>query len=190
MKKHIITIAGVPGSGKSSAAAGIARELGYEHFSSGDLFRKIAAEHGFSLEKMNFIAEEQKEIDRSVDQFLVDLEKEKDKFVVDSRTAFHWMPESFKVFFSLDSRIAAQRMFAQIREGKRVSQVASSFDQLLENTLQRIASEKKRFSDLYHIDFMDPKNYDLIIDTGANDLQKVIAIVIGGYRTWLGDSEL
>jgi len=190
MKKHIISIAGLPGSGKSSAAAGIARELGYEHFSSGDLFRKMAAERGVSIEKMNFVAEEQKEIDRSVDEFLVSLGKEKDKFVVDSRTAFHWMPGSFKVFFSLDPHTASQRMFSQIQAGKRVSQVASSFDELLANTLKRIESEKKRFHDLYHIDFTDAKNYDLVVDTGANDLEKVIALVIRAYKAWLADSTL
>jgi len=189
MKKHIITIAGIPGSGKSSAARGIARDLGYEHFSSGDLFRKMAAARGISIEEMNFVAEDQKGIDHSVDEFLVKLGKEKDNFVVDSRTAFHWMPASFKVFLSLDPHIAAQRMFAQIQEGKRISQVASSLDQLLNNTLQRIESEKKRFSDLYHIDFMDAKNYDLIVDTGVNDLQHVVEIVIKAYQGWLATPE-
>ncbi len=185
MKKHIITIAGVPGSGKSSAATGIARELGYEHFSSGDLFRKMAAERGISIEKMNAVAEGQQEIDRGVDDFLIHLGKDNDNFVVDSRTAFHWMLDSFKVFLSLDPSIAAQRMFAQIQEGKRVSQVASSPGQLLENTLQRIESEKKRFSDLYHIDFTDVKNYDLVIDTGVHNLQQVIEMVINRYQAWL-----
>lgn len=189
MKKHIITIAGVPGSGKSSAAVGVARILGYEHFSSGDLFRKMAAERGISIEEINVVAESQKEIDRSVDELLVTMGKEKDNFVVDSRIAFHWMPESFKVFLRLDPSVAAERMFAQIQKGERVSQVASSLDQLLDNTLKRIESEKKRFRDLYHIDFTDIKNYDLVIDTGANDLQKVIAMVIEAYHVWSANSE-
>jgi cytidylate kinase len=189
MKKHIITIAGTPGSGKSSAAAGIARILGYEHFSSGDLFRKMAAERGMSIEEINFAAEKQKEIDRGVDEFLRHLGEERDNFVVDSRIAFHWMPESFKVFLWLDPHIAAQRIFIQLKNGRRESQPASSPDQLLDNTQKRLASEKKRFRDLYQIDFMDTKNYDLVIDTGVNDLQKVIAMVIDAYRGWLSVPE-
>jgi cytidylate kinase len=185
MKKNIITIAGVPGSGKSSAAVGIARDLGYEHFSSGDLFRKMAAERHISIEEMNQVAEKQKEIDNGVDELLVNLGKEKNNFVIDSRIAFHWIPDSFKVFLQLDPKIAAQRTFSQIQKEGRVSQAASSVDQMLEDTLKRIESEKKRFHGLYNIDFTDMKNYDLIIDTGVNDLQQVIARVVNAYSAWL-----
>jgi len=182
MGKHIITIAGIPGSGKSSAAAGVASTLGFEHFSSGDLFRKMAAERGISIEAMNLVAEQQQEIDRSVDDLLLTMGKEKDNFVIDSRTAFHWIPDSFKVFLKLDPIIAAQRTFLHIQEEGRVSQSGSSLDQVLENTLRRTESEKKRFHDLYHIDFTDVNNYDLIVDTGINDLEKVIDIIVRAYH--------
>jgi len=36
MKKHIITITGLPGSGKSSTADEVARTLNYTRFSGGD----------------------------------------------------------------------------------------------------------------------------------------------------------
>ena len=104
MKKHIITISGFPGSGKSSTAKGIALELGYEHFSSGDLFREMAAERNLSVEGINFAAEKSKDIDYKVDKLLESMGKEKDNLVIDSRTAFHWIPNSFKVFLDLDSR--------------------------------------------------------------------------------------
>jgi len=185
MKKHIITIAGVPGSGKSSAAAGVARVLGYEHFSSGDLFRKMAAERGLSIEEINFAAEKQREIDQSVDELLRSMGKEKDNLVIDSRTAFHWIPGSFKIFLQLNLAVAAQRIFAQIQEKERVSQVALSLEQVSLNTLKRLESEKKRFRGLYGIDFMDEKNYDLVIDTGVNDLQKVIEMIVQAYHEYL-----
>jgi cytidylate kinase len=184
-KKHIITIAGLPGSGKSSTAAGVARELGYEHFSSGDLFRKMAAERGISIEEMNFTAEKQKEIDRRVDAFLRTLGEQKQNIVIDSRIAFHWIPGSFKVFLQLDLAVAAERIFAQMNAGTRLSQDAASAGQVLENTLKRVESEKKRFSDLYEIDFTDIKNYDLVVDTGVNDLSHVISIIIRAYTEFI-----
>ena len=115
MRKHIITIAGLPGSGKSSTAKEVARALGYEHFSSGDMFRKMAAERDLSVEAINLAAEDQKELDREVDELLVKLGKEKEKLVIDSRMAFHWMPDSFKVLLRLDPKIAAERTFAHIQ---------------------------------------------------------------------------
>lgn len=186
-KKHIITIAGLPGSGKSSTAAGVARELGYEHFSSGDLFRTMAAERGISIEEMNREAEKQKDIDKSVDALLRSIGQEKQDIVIDSRIAFHWIPDSFKVFLQLDVAIAAERIFAQLSTGERLSQHAASAAQVLHNTTQRLASEKKRFSDLYDIDFTDVSNYDLIVDSGTNDLSQVISMIVAAYRAWLGD---
>jgi hypothetical protein len=53
VKKHILTLAGAIGSGKSSTAKRVAAELGYRHFSSGDLFRTIAKELGVSHVTVN-----------------------------------------------------------------------------------------------------------------------------------------
>lgn len=72
MKKELITIAGSPGSGKSSTAKALAAALQYRHFSSGDLFRQLAAERGESIEAMNISAEVQRDIDLSVDKLLQD----------------------------------------------------------------------------------------------------------------------
>jgi CMP/dCMP kinase len=185
MKKHIITIAGFPGSGKSTTAKSVAARLGYEHFSSGDLFRKMAAERGLSIEEINFTAEKQKEIDLEVDAFLRKLGAEKENFVIDSRTAFHWMPDSFKVFLDLDPRTAAERTLMQIQKQGRVSQAASSVEEIEANTLKRVESENKRYQDLYQLNVMDKANFDLVVDTKINDLEQATAIVIDVYQKWL-----
>ncbi|HUX35518.1 MAG TPA: AAA family ATPase [Candidatus Paceibacterota bacterium] len=185
MKKHIITISGFPGSGKSSTAKGIALRLGYEHFSSGDMFRKMAAERGISIEEINFTAEKQKEIDLEVDRILADMGKEKNDFVIDSRIAFHWIPSSFKVFLDLDPRTAAERTFAQIKKEGRESQAGSSISEVYDNTIKRIESEQKRYRNLYNIDIADKTNFDIVVDTGINGLEEVIDIVITAYKKWL-----
>lgn len=185
MKKHIITIAGLPGSGKSSTAKGVAQALGYEHFSSGDLFRKMAAERGLSIEEINKTAEQQKEIDLEVDKLLVAIGKEKDNMVLDSRTAFHWIPDSFKVFLDLDIDTAAERTFAHIQREGRTSQTAVSLEEVRANTLKRMESERKRYFNLYALDVTDKKNFDLVVDTKANDLPSAIALVISSYQAWL-----
>ena len=185
MKKHIITITGYPGSGKSDTAKGVARTLGYEHFSSGDMFRKMAAGRGLSIEEINFAAEKQKQIDSEVDELLVKLGKEKNKLVIDSRTAFHWIPDSFKVYLDLDPKVAAERTFLQIQKVGRISQGAQSVEEVRENTLKRIQSEQKRYQSLYQIDVTNKKQFDLVVDTAAFDLKRVISLVIEKYKQWL-----
>lgn len=185
MKKHIITITGYPGSGKSSTAKGVASRLGYEHFSSGDFFRKMAAKRGYSVEEMNFTAEKQREIDIEVDKLIKKMDKEKDNLVIDSRMAFHWMPDSFKVFLDLDPKIAAVRTFAHIQKEGRLSQAGSSVDKVRENTLKRVESERRRYGSLYNVDITDRKQFDLVVDTGANNLDEVIRTVVKAYQEWL-----
>jgi cytidylate kinase len=189
MKNTIITIAGSPGSGKSSTAKGVAKRLGYEHFSSGDLCRKIASDRGLSIEEFNFAAEKRKELDFEVDTLLRSMGQEKHDLVIDSRTAFHWMPGAFKVYLELDPKIGAARVFAQIKSNGRVSQMGSSVDEVYEITEKRMRSEHKRFRDLYGIDIEDRGNYDLVVDTGALSLDEAIEKVASEYEYWLHDKD-
>ncbi len=186
MKSEIITIAGTLGSGKSSAAKRVAAELGYLHFSSGDLFRAMAAERGLSVEEINVRAELEQEIDHAVDERLRELAKE-NKLVVDSRMAFHWMPNSFRVFLNLDPHIAAERIFKHIQEEGRASQTGESVEAIYESTLARRTSELKRYKNLYGVDLSDLSQYDLVVDTEKNNLDVVVEIVLKKYRTWLGN---
>src|ERR1700747_1164567 len=122
MKRDVITIAGSLGSGKSSTAKAVAAALGFRHFSSGDLFRQLAAERGESIEAMNISAELQRDIDLKVDNLLQDMYRTEDCLVIDSRMAWHWMPGSFKVFLTLDPATAGERIFAHLRGAGRMSE--------------------------------------------------------------------
>src|SRR5207244_4295823 len=108
-----------------------------------------------------------KQIDLEVDEWLKKIGGEKDKLVIDSRMAFHWMPDSFKVFLDLNPKVAAARTFAQIQREGRQSQAGSSIDEVLQNTLERIKSEKKRYMTLYQVDTTDKTQFDLVVDTAA-----------------------
>lgn len=184
VKRSIITIAGSQGSGKSSTARLVAKELGFKHFSSGDLFREIAKERGLSIEAINQTAEQQKEIDYMVDERLRSL-KDSDGLVIDSRLAFYWIPDSFKVFLSLDPDTAALRIFKHIQTEGRESQTATSLEELKQNFDIRIKSERKRYFDLYQLDPTDPKHFDLVVDTKKNDLPTVARMVLNAYKGWM-----
>lgn len=88
MNKKIITIAGKLGSGKSSTAKRIAKELGYTHFSSGDFLRKVAESRGMTIKELMLAAEQDPQIDHDIDQVLKEKRKE-ENLVIDSRLAFH-----------------------------------------------------------------------------------------------------
>ncbi len=184
MKKPIITIAGSLGSGKSSTAKAVAEALGFKHFSSGDLFRQIAAERGISLEEINLTAEIQQEIDHTVDGLLQEMGRTQENLVIDSRMAWHWIPDSFKVFLFLDPETSADRIFADIQSGKRKTEESTTLDEVRANIDRRFASEQKRYAALYGVNPTDPTHFDLVINTKENDLQTVISKVLATYKLW------
>jgi CMP/dCMP kinase len=184
MQRDIITVAGSPGSGKSSTAKAVASGLGFRHFSSGDLFRQLAAERGESIEAMNISAEIQQDIDRKVDNLLQEMYRGEDKLVIDSRMAWKWMPRSFKVFLVLDRDTAAERIFDNLRDQGRQSESAASVEEVRASIERRFASEQKRYHALYGVNPTDPLNFDLVINTKYNDLKVVTAMVLAAYRAW------
>ena len=187
-KKHIITISGRPGSGKSATSKAVAKKLGYEHFSSGDLFRALGQERGIDLLRMNRTAEDNAEIDHMVDEKLQQIGRDDDYKVIDSRTAWHWMPQSFRVFLDLDLDVAAKRIIKNAEpERMENEKIPNDVDEYANQLRERLDSESKRYMNLYQINPYDLSNYDLVVDTEANNLDEVIEIVLVEYEKWAKD---
>ncbi len=184
-KKHIITIAGKPGSGKSTTSKGLAKTLSFEHYSSGDFFRSIGKERGFDVLATNLLAEQEKEIDDLVDKKLQALGAERDNMVIDSRMAWHWMPYSFRVYLDLDLSIAAKRILAHTDEERRSAEFISDDEATYIKTLHdRLDSETKRYMSLYQANPYDTSNYDLVIDSGAHTALEVQTLILEQYTIW------
>jgi len=186
IKKQIITIAGRPGSGKSTTAKGVTAYLGFQHFSSGDLFRALAREKGVDVLQANLTAEENAEIDHAVDGRLREIGKTENQLVIDSRTAWHWMPQSYKVFLDLDLEVAAQRILNNMDDARLESEHIHRDPAEYANVLRRrLDSETRRYKVLYDIDPYDLSNYDLVVDTGTNNPEQAVDKIIEGYKKWL-----
>jgi len=188
-RKHIITIAGRPGSGKSTASKAIAEQLGYEHFSSGDLFRAIGRERGIDVTQTNRVAEDDQEIDRLVDERLAEIGNTQDDVAIDSRLAWHWIPQSFRVYLDLDLEVAARRILANIdpvrKEHEHIPDDTHEYAQALQHRLELEAS---RYQAKYHINPYDAANYDLVIDTEHSRPEQVVAQILEAYNKWLAEA--
>jgi cytidylate kinase len=185
MKKEIITICGSLGSGKSSTADLVAQRLGYKRFSSGDFFRQVGVELGLSVTETNIRAETDPKIDEMTDQKLRDLNNA-EKIVIDSRTAYHWIPESFKVYLDLSPEIAKDRILnnLKVNKSRQQSEKESTLEEVYKKMQERFESEQKRYWDLYKINNTDRNNFDLMIDTNKNNLEQVVEIVVSEYKKW------
>lgn len=186
IKKQIITISGFPGSGKSSTADLVAKKLGFERFSSGDFMRQIAVNQKISLNELSVLAENDNKVDESIDN-AVKAAGEKEKIVIDSRLAFHWIPNSFKVYLDLPLEIAKERISNNLKTNKfrMESEGQMNVDEIYEKIVSRLESERKRYQELYDVDHTDKNNFDLIIDTNKNNLEQVVDIIVSEYKNWL-----
>ena len=185
-KKHIITIAGKPGSGKSTTSKGLATTLAFTHFSSGDFFRAIGKERGIDVFATNLVAEQEKDIDHLVDEKLRQLGAEEDNMVIDSRMAWHWMPYSLRVYLDLDLTVAAERIMAGMDAARsEVENIPDTPQEYAAQLEARLASESKRYMNLYNVNPYDQSNYDLVVDTATHSPEAVKEIILKTYQDWI-----
>lgn len=191
MKKHIITIAGNNGGGKSSASTGVSNLLGYQKKSTGDFMRKMASERGITLEELAELAEKDPSIDIALDDYNREIGKE-ENIVLDSRLGFHFIPEAFKVFLFCDSKTAAKRVIEDSKNNpnrhNETRQGLNTIEEVAKSLEDRLESERKRYKEMYGIEnHTDPKKFNLVIDTSnpKNNKEVVPRIIVEAYNKWL-----
>jgi len=186
-KKRIIAISGMLGAGKSTTARRLAEELGYGHFSSGDLMRAIGKEHGINdINQVNLENEKDQKFDHLVDGRLRQIGESEDRLVIDSRMAWHWIPRAFKVFLDIPLEYAVSRIMAGISPERRATEHIPDDPQEYQQILQeRIDSENRRYDKLYGVDLYSLSQYDLVVDTKDKPLEAVVEEVLLAYREWI-----
>ncbi len=185
MKKQIITVAGKPGSGKSTTSKLLAAQLGFTHYSTGDFFREIGQSRGLDVLAANKAAMSAQEIDHMVDERQKQLGETEDKFVIDARLGWLFIPSSFKVYLDLDLAIAAQRILASVTEERRVSEDLPDDPAVYAAQLDdRLASEAERYQTLYSVDPGVYDNYDLVLDTSHDSPEEIATKIITEFKKW------
>lgn len=166
----IITISGLPGSGKSTVGKMLAKKLGYKFYSMGDLLGKMAMERGITIGELNEIGKREGWTDREPDEYQKKLGQSEDNFVIDSRLGFYFIPQSFKVFIEVDSKIGAERVFKNQRPDEKPMADIKEMQTAFEN---RAKQDDERYQKYYQVSFLDRKNYDLVFDSSFISLEKM-----------------
>lgn len=165
-----ITIYGLPGSGTSSVGKALAKELNYEFISSGNLFRQTAKSLNLTLEELTIISKTDKKYDIELDNLIKDLGRRKENIVVESRLAWHFIPDSIKIMFisKFEKRI------------ERISKRENiDFKEALNRTLIRENAEKLRYKNYYNLTNIDDKNnFDFIFDTTNTSVEEVVEYIL------------
>jgi cytidylate kinase len=179
----IITISGMPGSGKSTTAKLLAKKLGYKHYSLGDYMREKATARGMKIEAYIKQADHEPQINVDADNYQKNLGKTQDNFVIDGRISWKFIPHSFKVFLHLDPKTAGARVFADHQAGKRhTDQELKTLKDAIADVTDRLETERTQYKNQYHIDFTDPKNYDLVVDTAHHTVESAVDAILNAIK--------
>ena len=183
MKKHIISIAGELASGKGAVSTILMQKLNYGIYRNGEYFRKLAKEMNMDVTTFNEYVKKHPEIDIKIEKSATEYAKEHDKFIIDARLGWYAVPESFKVYLTVDIDEAAKRAF---NDEKRKS--TESFDTLEEqkaDLIKRYNLENERYFKLYNVHKEDLNNYDLVLDTTNNTPEEIAEKIKEEYEKWL-----
>lgn len=159
-----ICISGTLGSGKSSVCRILRKKHGFDVHNAGSIQRETAARHGIGTLELNSLMMKDRQYDRMIDEATADLAQNHTgaPIVFDSRMAWHFVSDAFKVYMVSNPVVAAERV-AGANRGK-VETYDSVTDALLK-LKRRAFMENERFRLVYGVDTFDYRNYDLILDT-------------------------
>lgn len=160
----IITLTGKPCSGKSTIANYLVEKHGFKRIGVGDMFKAEANKRGMTTEEFNALCIKDPAYDFFIDNKTAEMGKELDgqRYIFDSRLAWHFVPNSFKVYVDVNEEEMTRRLVCSGRSG------LEKYDdpqQAKRTLLNRRALEAERFKKIYGIDLEDLSNYDFVIDT-------------------------
>lgn len=176
----IITISGLPGSGKSVLTKGLAEKLAWTSFSMGNLRRRKAQELGMTLAEYNKLGETDPETDLAVDRYQEELGKKEDKFIIEGRTSWHFIPQALKIFLKVSPAIGAERIWYHLEQHDNERNEDHHLDSIEAVALSneaRLASDRLRYQKYFNIDVYDESHYDLVVDTTKLTPDAVLAKV-------------
>ena len=190
MTKLQIAVAGLNGSGKTTAAKAVAKWLGYRHCSSGDYARLLAERRGMQISVLTQVAHSDKGVDYdSVIDAWVKQHADQERFVMDTRLGIYFLPDSFKVFLTIDPHIAAERIFNDMQNNPDRSKTEKydSVEAVYKELAKRYKADCERYQERYNIDYKDHSICNLVIDAGLpeNTKERVQQLIIDGFQSYL-----
>ena len=178
MSSNIITMTGDIGSGKSSVANEMASMTSYNIVSTGEIQRSIAESRGMTT--LELLSSGDKSVDDEIDSQVAEIGKSNEKVILDSRLAWNFAPDSFKVYLSVDPEVGAERVFSD----ERSSENNTTIEGTLKSNLARMSKEDEVFKSLYDVNIRNMANYDAVIDTSDKLPTEIALEVFTEFREW------
>lgn len=173
MKYTSIAISGSVASGTSTAAKNVANNLNFKYHSAGDFFRQYALDHNIPLHDKAQVPDN---LDKKIDDELTH-EANNDPVIIDAHYIGYFTrnsPHVLKVLLTCDYKTRIKRALS-----RKHTHIETEWD-----IKKREEGLNKKFRKLYADEnFLDPKFFDLVIDTTNNSPDKVAQQIVERFST-------
>jgi CMP/dCMP kinase len=185
--RMIISIHGKEGSGKTTIAKMLADTFGYKRYYIGGMRREAARKIGMTLEEYNTWSETHPQGDKEFDEYLTKLGKTENNFIIETRTAFHFIPKSIKIYLDVSESVAAHRIFndKKLKERNERTKI-QSIEEITEGIRKRRQSDIRRYEKYYKLDIHNPSHYDLVVQTDDLSVQQAFERIVSFLKTKKG----
>lgn len=109
-------------------------------------------------------------------------------WIIDSRLAFHNIPDAFSIRLKIDEEEAAKRLLKDESRGKEDSGY-KTIKEASEAIKARKIGEIKRYKQRYNVDLEDEDNYNLIIDTSYSTIDDIADTILSCYDNFKNGKE-
>ena len=173
MKSSSITLSGPVASGSTTTARLLSEKLKIPYKSAGDFFRKYMPEHNIPLPEKGKVPDD---IERKIDEELTSLAASDKPIIIDSLYIGYFtrnMPHVLRVLFTCDESVRIQRALKRIHTHKETE----------EDVKRRDSAHDLKFRKLYaNENFLDPKFFDLVIDTTRTNKEEVVEQILDEFN--------
>ena len=176
----LITISGLPGSGKTTVARLLSHHLGVPHVYAGDLFRREAEQRALTLAEFNRLAEQDHSIDRGLDATMAEYARRGD-VILEGRLAG---------FISLQEKIDALKVWLTASDEVRARRVAQresrDWHEVVRLNGARQQSDAKRYKEIYGFDLNDTSIYDVVLNSDDQNPEQLADRILAYVTTRFG----
>ncbi len=163
-----IAISGKSGCGNTTVSTLLAKKTGFPMVNF--TFRQMAKERGVDFWTFCEMAEKDDNIDRELDERMVEMAMKTENSILGSRLAIWNMKEAdLKVYLTASDEERARRITK--REG-------GTIEEQLEITRRRDTNDTERYKRIYGIDNNDTSVADLVIDTEGKTPEEIVDIIL------------
>src|SRR3989338_5629003 len=156
MRFTSIAISGPVASGTTTAAKAVAEKLGLEYRSAGDFFRDYMLKHNIPLHKKEDLPDE---VDEKFDDEATKILKSNKPIVFDGLYVGYFardMDDVLKVLLTADEEARIKRALKRTHTHKETAKTIKLRDEAHDTKFRKLYANEN---------FLDPKFFDLIIDT-------------------------